>query len=459
MARLRNHLDTLSDERGMTLIELLVVCVLMTILAGITVSLVSTLFNTNIIAQQVLGQQQTTNTLFGFLATKIATAQRPPNSLRRTCGAANCIDYRGIGPDQFLFSSQGMCYRVMWISDLQQIRVTSAGSCTATTITPKRLPNQTVGQAFSDLNQACPTTPNNYCSLYRLPVSEKNNSQYASVYDASLDELTGATPGSQLLVSGITATAAGQPSLTPFVFKDDQGTVLPFAYNSKDSIPYNNINRMADVASITVSAYVLPTLINQSGVRVATSVTSQNFTLQQVCPTTKVVPPPGLIYGNSFVQGSPSQATSRTVAQGSTYSTVDVGDSATTALQSAASPQQNEFISFRGALNVAGPTSGSTGETDVRVSLYQQDGAAAAVTATDTNGNQSFTFAALPPVVSPLAFTTVPVQGKFQVTIDAGHPDRQYFVRMHVRSLSGGTITYSTQADDMWLATQWVASN
>jgi prepilin-type N-terminal cleavage/methylation domain-containing protein len=476
MRRLRSHLQAGSGEAGMTLVELLVVCAIMGILAGISVSMITTLFDTNIRAQQLVTQQQTISSMGNFLSAKLASAQRPLNALTKSCGAATCIDYRSVGPDQFLFSSgdatsSTTCYRVMWIADLQQIRVSSLpGRCTYAS-QPKRLPNQTIGQAFADISQSCPVTPNNYCSLYRLPTSEKTNPQYSAVYDAPLDDLigTGSSGASYLLADAIPSTMTGQPALTPFVFKDDNGTILPFSYSSKTGAPYDRTSNLNSVSSVTVTAYVAPTLIGQPNTQVVTRVFTQQYALQQLCAATAIGGSgvtPGSIYYQTFVLGNPTQSSTRTVSQGTTYSTVNVGDVAQTPLQSGEFGQQNQFINFQGEFNVAGPTSGSVGETDVRATLYKKDNPSdTPAVASDDNGKQSYTYAFRPMVANPIIYTTVPLQGGFQVHLNSRFPNRTYQVRIEIRSLSSGTITYSTAASDiggdplaMRLNTQWIAS-
>jgi prepilin-type N-terminal cleavage/methylation domain-containing protein len=489
MSRLRGYLSYLSktgSEKGMTLVELLVVCVLLSILAGISVALISQLFDSNLRSQQAFDQQQTINSTFGFLSAKLATAQRPPNTLTRPCGSGTCIDYRAIGPDQLVFSSGGICYRMTWIKDLRQIRLASSGSCGDASIRPKRLPNQTIGDAFADLGQSCPTSPSNYCELFRLPLSEKTNAQYTGIYDPPLDEVTGATPGSSLLASGINPPPSDGAS--PFVFIANNGTSrLAFTYtgtgsgvdrNAKNCTLYvisgtppspcttvapSDPNRTAadDIAQVAVSTYILPTLSTQPVAQAATRLFSQQYSLQQVCAATATggsTATPGTVYNDDFVKGTPTQATFRSVVQSSSYGTVDLGDASTSPLQSVGYvPQQNELIKFTGAVNIAGPTAGSVGETDVRATLYQQDGAGAPVVATDSNGTQNYTFSTQP-AVPGRTYATVSLQGTFLVPLNSAQPTRKFFVRVEIRSLSSGTITYSTQATDMWLNTQWVAS-
>ena len=136
-------------EGGFSLVEVLVVCALIGFLSAVSVALISVLFDGHLRATQMLDQQSTIETYTGFLISKLSLTQRPigiaPGGgpiVDTPQAGDNEIEPLSLAGDQLVFTSDGVCVRVLYIKAERQIRAMLSSSCSNADIAPKRGPNQ-----------------------------------------------------------------------------------------------------------------------------------------------------------------------------------------------------------------------------------------------------------------------------------------------------------------------------
>lgn len=173
----------------MTLVEMMVVVVILGIISAVSVTLITTILDSNLRTVQTMAQQTTIENTFGYLNSKFADTRR--GQLGYAEGGS--IDPLSVAGDQLLFSSengsgQSTCYRLMYFQELKQIRVaTRSGSCenqtqSANSVLPRRGPNENVG-----------TTENP-----RYFISDPGNSLFDPAIDSAYPEVAALCENSPL---------------------------------------------------------------------------------------------------------------------------------------------------------------------------------------------------------------------------------------------------------------------
>jgi prepilin-type N-terminal cleavage/methylation domain-containing protein len=428
------------DERGFTLIEVLVVIAMIGILTGVTISLIIALFDSNIRAGEYLDQQTTIETMYGFMASRLATAQRPV-ALTKGSGNSQTVDPLSISGDQLVWESpDGLCYRVFYVKRLDQIRATVATTCTDPKVKPVRGPNQ---KAANGTDVAQPTDPD---------------------YDIALDKPLGQEDSSFILASSVSRVPpanAPQGATNPLVFLTPLGDDnLPLAVDdeaSNSSNPnnhsdwYDSAANREDVASFDVTAYVDPS-VGEGAPRVPSRYYRQNISLQQVCNvpgagTTGATP--GSVVEHLRVDGDPSGGWQTLAANAGGYDILATNGSGDP-LQSGQITSQNVWLNFNGAVTVRNVT----GSFEIKAELMKADTGDPDFSAVaDKNGRSKFIYSS---GVSYSAAQTVPFAGNFQLPGAGAQADTQYIVRISIGKHSN-SLDYTTKIDSEFLDYQAIA--
>lgn len=129
-----------AGERGSTLMEMMITISIMSIIGLGMVYLMTALFNTFIEGNQRYLQQTEQSTVVDFLQSKTAGLKPENVGLENPNGSIDPLSFAG---DQIVFVNGGVCYRIFYLGNRQQLRVaTSSQGCEA--IRPERGPNETV---------------------------------------------------------------------------------------------------------------------------------------------------------------------------------------------------------------------------------------------------------------------------------------------------------------------------
>lgn len=463
IARLRSL--RLRDNSGFTLVELMVVVAILSILGAATVTLISSIFESNVRSQQRLDQQTQIESLYGFLASRMAIAQRPVGLQKNTgCPGDNnpCINPLSIAGDQLLFTSGGVCYRIFYLRDQKSIRGATANNCDD--IAPKRGPNETLpdnGQTGGD--------------------GDGNWEDGEPYYDAVLDVTPGQEGGAFILANNVTSTRpetapSGYPNpLQIFTYLNEQNRSFGPSFDdnpnkyacTEGQVPadttagtpkancdvsqwYDTFANRSEILSTDFTAYVAATLTQPN---VAPLVYQQNLSFQQVCSTP----------GNGATGITPGTVMTRSVKSGAatgspditqTYAPVSISASAD--LESNKVDTQTAWFNYNGQITVAGVTAAPV---QVEVRLYRfAEGSSTGTVVSDSTGRQAQVFSLGQTVTGTGNEMSLPFQGAFKLPRQGGgdDPGDTYQIRVFVKGESG---TYSRDESKLFLDSEVVASS
>jgi prepilin-type N-terminal cleavage/methylation domain-containing protein len=454
-----------SDQRGFTLVEVLVTLALVAALATITISVVDSLFNSNLRANQLLEQQQTIETTYGFFAQRLALAQRNLGDVTGS-GANQKIDPLTIGPDQLMFTVNGVCYRVFYLEHEKEIRAaTDPNGCQDPDIKPKRLPNEKVPAGHAGAGTTHVTDVNDplFDPALDGPFVEDDpdtdNVDESALYADASYEISPANT--------IPPAPDGRPRLKIFQYFDDRDREINFDPEdtecsdppSTDDSPYCDITNRTKIATVKVNVYV-DAVLNSSAARVRARQYSQRFSLNQVCvvqdPNGGNGVTPGTVYDAERVDGLDDDG----------YRQLSSGDSETYQILQSADPDNAQdaqplrsrgyateptWLRFNGAVAVRAQSGNATAE--ITVSLHDADTHQLIATDYLADGRREFVYST---PASSGAWQTIPLSGAFQLTDTGPDPSKRVYVKVTVKAV-GGSIDYSTSTKHVWLQTEQVA--
>ena len=447
----------LKRKDGFTLVELMVTVVILGILGAATVTLITSIFESNIRSQQRLDQVTQVESLFGFMSSRIAVAQRPIGATKTSgCpnGASSCIEPLSIAGDQMMFFSGGNCYRVMYVKqppgttgDKQgQIWASISSNCEDSSIFPKRGPNEKIGgQGPGDFAADSP------------------------YYDKALDLPVGSTDAHIVLAKNINnSRPLNAPSDYPnplrvFAYRDESNKDLNatsphpnnYACSTGGAVPtgncavsdwYNTFSNKDEIMSVDFTAYVAAALEQPP---VADLVYQQNFSFQQICSVGGTLT--GTTKGITTTQGETPGASSGDVALSSAaFSDVKISSTGSSYLRSSNITTQNAWLRYQGQVTVKNiPATGA----QVKAELYKiSDGNADALSSIARN---SSTFS-LAHAVGSLG-ESIPLNGAFKLPEGSDSPSDSYQVRVTIKQNGGTAGTYSLDPGELFLTWQVVS--
>ena len=438
----------------------MVTVVILGILGAATVTLITSIFESNIRSQQRLDQVTQVESLFGFMSSRIAVAQRPVGATKTSgCpnGASSCIEPLSIAGDQMMFFSGGNCYRIMYVKqppgttgDKQgQIWAAISSNCEDSSIFPKRGPNEVIGG--------------------NGPGGFATNSPY---YDKALDLPVGSTDAHIVLAKNIdnirplNAPSDYPSPLRVFAYRDESNKDLnattshPNDYAcSTGTVPsgsgsvtcsvstwYNTFSNKDEIMSVDFTAYIAAALAQPP---VADLVYQQNFSFQQICSVGGTLT--GTTKGITTTQGETSGASSGDVALSSAaFSEVKISSTGSASLSSSNITTQNAWLRYQGQVTVKNiPATGA----QVKAELYKiSDGNADALSSIARN---SSTFS-LAHAVGSLG-ESIPLNGAFKLPEGSDSPSDSYQVRVTVKQNGGTAGTYSLDPGELFLTWQVVS--
>lgn len=283
----------LANEDGFTLMEMMITVAILGILCAVGASLMTALFDSQIRQGQMLDQQTTIETYYGFMAAHLSPAQRPLGLVKND----GTVDPRSIANDQIVFQSAGNCYRVFWIGPdvpnrstvtTEQIRATVAADCSKQPIRPVRGPNEPPadddnGDGFAEPDDAD----------FDIAIDSLAPNWSVACQAAMTPWLSNPCGWSSIqLAAGVVkqrppyAPAGTPPELVPFSFVGDNGTPVVGMAQKAGVGPvgnfYSSSSGASAIASIDATAYIKAMAATNSS-RVSDRYYEQNFSLQQVC--------------------------------------------------------------------------------------------------------------------------------------------------------------------------------
>lgn len=475
MNKLYHKLRSFSPRQadGFTLVELMVVVAILGILGGATVTLISSIFESNVRSQQRLDQQTQVESLFGFLASRMATARRPVG-LDKSSGCSgsqtNCINPLSIAGDQLVFESGGVCYRIFYLKSQKQIRGATANDCGsgttggsgANSILPKRGPNEIIADSSAN--------GGNGDNVWQ---------EGETYYDPVLDKAPGDPGGPFILAYNIESdrpnvAPTGYPNpLQIFTYLNEDNKSWPTndapnkyacvagkvpnpnggsgEVDCEVSAWYNKYSNRGDIMSTDFTAYIA-TDIQQPAI--APLVYQQNMSFQQVCsdPTASGS---GVTAGTVDVRKADYGQEAATPGTISTaYSQVTLATASGSDLQSGPIATQTAWLNYSGMLTVYTPTGGTDGPVQVKVQLFRTpvDDSESVVNDKDGSGEQIFSLAQ-----TSSEKQSIPLQGAFKLPKDGAsdNPGDTYKIKVFVKGGSG--LKYSRAASELWLNYEVVA--
>ena len=449
----------LQRKDGFTLVELMVTVVILGILGAATVTLITSIFESNIRSQQRLDQVTQVESLFGFMSSRIAVAQRPIGATK-TSGCSNgdpsCIEPLSIAGDQMMFFSGGNCYRIMYVKqppgttgDKQgQIWAAISSNCEDSSIFPKRGPNEVIngkgpgGFAQDDVEH----------------------------YDKALDD-----PASHIVLAKNIDN--NRPSNAPsdypdplrvFAYRDESNKDLNatsshpnnYACSTGGQVPsgsgselvncavsdwYNTFSHKDDIMSVDFTAYVAAALEQPP---VADLVYQQNFSFQQVCSIGGGLT--SLTKGVAVIQGQ-AVGLSGQADLTSSLSEVKLNSAGSQFLRSGPITTQTAWLRYQGQITVKNiPATGA----QVKVELYKiSDNEADAIADGITSNPQTFSLAHQ----VGASGETIPLNGAFKLPEGSDSPTDKYQVRVLINQSNGSPGTYSLDPGELFLNWQAVS--
>jgi hypothetical protein len=283
----------IKNESGSTIIEVVVVMSIMAILATVTLSLVTSLFDSSIRTSKYLEQNTKIETLYGFFASRMASTNVGNVGLANTGNTA--VDPLTLAGDQFLFSSNGggsttgatLCYRVMYFKNAinngtaqftaNSIWVAVADNCTS--IRPTTGPNQSSSTIAASNDPVLDPSSGNPAGSPFVLASDimSTNSKFST------------TAGGPNLCGGASTSKSYTANLVPFAFCNS--SLSPVAVASSAAVGASGAfytpasgttvsTRLSEIRANQITAYVQS---GGSSSSVPIREYAQVFSLAQVC--------------------------------------------------------------------------------------------------------------------------------------------------------------------------------
>lgn len=246
-AAFRRARRRLAAQEGFTLIEAMIVLSIFAVILVGFAGLVAAFYNTPASTQQMSSQQQTLESVGGYMQSKILAAQRPFGLLDEINPAR--IDPLTITGDQLVFKSGSLCYRVFYLQSARQIRVSVGDSCAS--IRPKRGPND----GLTDVAGLGSPGQNNMNGTWEPGESH---------YDPSLDA-PAADPGSTTRPAWSALARNVVPSPPANAPTGSPSPLETFAYRGDDATLYT-VDARADADPAATHADFYSAAANREGV-------------------------------------------------------------------------------------------------------------------------------------------------------------------------------------------------
>lgn len=469
MQLLRSYLAARGRQEGVTLAELMVVLVIISIIALVAVGIMVSLFDSNIRAGQYLSQQQTIETYYGFMASRLAPTQRGQVGLPYCVPAqgqsngvcqngerinSKCvaqaeedglcrtiIDPLSISGDQLVWRSNGYCYRVFYNEQRREIRAAVTSKVCEGRTVPKRGPNEPNNP--SDPNDDDPALDNlneSFVLASRIikdkpegaPADARNPLVIFRYYQASEDPNTDSPtfPVASSVATGV-PERANSANDRPADFQQATGEVTsvhPF---------YRELSNRGQVALVKGWAYVAGVDDDEARPRIRDRSYSQIFALNQVCDVEgtggedRLITPGTLI--ESGVVGADEPASSWEAIPTNFGDVTDLRANTQTA-------GQTRLLEFNAQVGMRVQSGTQEAQVLIRALLERRDGQNW-VEEADANGNSRFTVSQRVPVGSAVQ-SVARISGTFKLPAPPpGSSATRWRVRIQAQRDSGPSNT------------------
>lgn len=500
MQLLRSYLAARGRQEGITLAELMVVLVIISIIGMVSVGIMVSLFDSNIRSGQYLSQQQTIETYFGFMASRLAPVQRGqiglpycvpaqgqnPNQVCRqgsptspltdpadpklnnrcteqaeedgTC--RTIIDPLSISGDQLVFRSNGYCYRVFYVEGRQEIRVAvTPGNCSGPTV-PRRGPNQQGGSLPADeaLDGMVNGSAKSFVLASRIVKNRPTNSPvdpdpleafYYYAASANFEERPNTDPVVHADPPGEIATGIPNRSATTQrpQSTSNLGMLHPF---------YQELANRGQIAYVKGYAYVAGVDNENARPRVSDRLYTQVFALNQVCDVEgtgddRLITPGTLVEGGVVAANQTNLNYNHSINPGG--STVTPDKQLAYATQVAGQARLIEFTAQTGVKS-GGVFLNPPAELTMSVILEKKQNGTWTET-DDSNGNSRFEVSQGVPAASS---GVVRVSGSFQVpSAVPGGPVDNWRIRVEIKHDSGSNASMTSAKQQTFLSYKVIA--